>query len=101
MSNETKLLSRLQNWYLSQCNGDWEHLYGIKIDNIDNPGWTLEIDLLETSLVEKEFADVNIQRANENDWVQCKIASNKFDGACGPKNLSEMIRIFLNWAEGE
>ena len=91
-------LSRLQNWYLSQCNGDWEHLCGIKIGNIDNPGWTIEVDILETNLFDKEFNELNIQRNEEHDWIQCKVKSHKFEGACGPKNLEEMINIFLNWA---
>lgn len=92
-------LSRLQDWYLAQCNGDWEHLYGIVIDNIDNPGWSLKIDLLETNLFNKVFTELNIQRSDEHDWMQCKIRSDKFDGACGPKNLEEMISVFINWAE--
>ena len=24
-------LKRLQDWYISQCDGDWEHTYGISI----------------------------------------------------------------------
>jgi hypothetical protein len=30
-------------WYTKQCNGDWEHSYGIRIDTIDNPGWSLTL----------------------------------------------------------
>lgn len=44
----------LIDWYRSECNGDWEHAYGIQIDTIDNPGWSLKIDLLETSLEGKK-----------------------------------------------
>jgi len=32
------LLQFLQEWYLEQCNGDWEHEFGIKIETLDNPG---------------------------------------------------------------
>jgi hypothetical protein len=31
-------LSRLQAWYFAQCDGEWEHSYGIHIENCDNPG---------------------------------------------------------------
>ncbi|OAX48412.1 hypothetical protein gpAD87_09590 [Paenibacillus sp. AD87] len=41
-------LKWLQNWYLENCNGDWEHSYGVKIDTVDNPGWSVEIDLTDT-----------------------------------------------------
>ena len=48
MSDEN--LSWLMQWYLAECNDDWEHSYGVKIDTLDNPGWTLKIDLRETDL---------------------------------------------------
>ena len=38
MGNEA-VFQRLQKWYKSQCNGDWEHSFGIKIETLDNPGW--------------------------------------------------------------
>jgi len=95
---KSNVLTELQTWYFSQCNGDWEHLYGVKIDTLDNPGWTINIDLLETNLLDTQFEEINIQRENEHDWVQCKKIDHVFDGACGPKNLEEMISIFLNWA---
>ncbi|WP_338708672.1 MULTISPECIES: Imm53 family immunity protein [Paenibacillus] len=36
-------LKWLQNWYHENCNGDWEHSYDVKIDTVDNPGWSVEI----------------------------------------------------------
>ncbi|GHB54781.1 hypothetical protein GCM10010331_48120 [Streptomyces xanthochromogenes] len=39
MSEAENVLDRLQSWYSAQCNGDWEHEWGIKIDTLDNPGW--------------------------------------------------------------
>lgn len=38
-------LKGLQDWYCSQCNGDWEHGYGVSIETLDNPGWSLKIEL--------------------------------------------------------
>jgi hypothetical protein len=38
MSADDDLLKRLQDWYVSQCDGGWEHTYGISIDTLDNPG---------------------------------------------------------------
>ncbi|MFD5200063.1 Imm53 family immunity protein [Streptomyces sp. NPDC058375] len=28
----------LQGWYSAQCNEDWEHEWGGKIETLDNPG---------------------------------------------------------------
>jgi len=44
------LIEQIQAWYAAQCNGDWEHQYGISIDTLDNPGWCVTIDLTRTSL---------------------------------------------------
>lgn len=30
-------LLKIQNWYIEQFDGDWEHDDGIKIQSIDNP----------------------------------------------------------------
>ena len=38
----------LQNWFKSQCDGDWEHEYGVKIETVDNPGWYVVINLTGT-----------------------------------------------------
>jgi hypothetical protein len=46
---ERGALERLQRWYLGECNGDWEHSYGVRIDTLDNPGWIVTIDLHETN----------------------------------------------------
>lgn len=27
--------TQLQTWYVSHCNGEWEHTYGVKIDSLD------------------------------------------------------------------
>ena len=84
----------LQQWYASQCNGDWEHSYGVKIDTLDNPGWILTVDLDETELsgltIERDRAD-----RSETDWAQHEVSKNKFIACGGPFNLEELIRRFL------
>lgn len=88
----------LQDWYLSNCNGDWEHSYGVSIATLDNPGWMLKIELTETSLEERDFTKIEIRRSDQ-DWIECKKEGDVFLGGCGPKNLIEMIQIFRDWAE--
>lgn len=86
----------LQNWYVQQCDGDWEHEFGVKIDTLDNPGWSVTIDLVGTNLENKTFAKVN-QLIMENDWIQCNVENCKFYGAGGPQNLIDIINIFIEW----
>jgi hypothetical protein len=93
-------LDRLQNWYLAQCNGDWEHQNGVHIGNLDNPGWMVDINLWELpELLNRPFSSVTIERT-EHDWVHAKIEEHVFKARGGPKNLREMLRIFLDWANG-
>lgn len=88
----------LQDWYYSKCDGDWEHEFGIKIDTLDNPGWSISIDLKFTELANKEFTEIDKQ-ISENNWVQCKVDKERFIGAGGPQNLTEIIEIFFNWTQ--
>ncbi len=92
------VLAGLQKWYSRQCNGDWEHQHGIKIDTLDNPGWQLSVDLEETSLEHCTFTRF-VQDRTEADWIVSYVAENRFEARGGPHNLTEMIAIFLDWAE--
>ncbi|MGL5719227.1 MAG: immunity 53 family protein [Alphaproteobacteria bacterium] len=91
-------LEWLENYYLSCCDGDWEHQFGVKIGTLDNPGWELEIALEETFLEEVPFEKIHDERT-ENNWVVCFVKDEKFLGYGGPQNLRELIRIFREWVE--
>ena len=93
-------LIRLQNWYKSNCNGDWEHSFGLSINTLDNPGWLIEIDLEETKLAGKQFANVDIEMDSKNKWISCKIENNVFIGACASDYLEQVLLLFLDWADG-
>jgi hypothetical protein len=95
--NENDFLWLLK-WYYNHCNGDWEHGQGIHIDSIDNPGWSISINLEDTELQTKKFQTIEKECA-EHDWFICFIKNNKFEGRCGPLNLPEVLQIFRNWAE--
>jgi hypothetical protein len=96
-------LGRLQHWYLDQCDEDWEHSYGVKIDTLDNPGWSVEIDLAETELVGKSFETFHYGMFEDAEtsginWIFCKVEGDKFSARGGPLKLEEMINVFLKWA---
>jgi len=98
MQNEiaNNVLSWIQQWYYSHCDGNWEHGYGIRIDTLDNPGWSISINLEETALESKEFSRHQVERS-ESDWVDCWKAGNVFEAACGPLNLTEALEVFQRW----
>jgi hypothetical protein len=94
----TNPFQHLQNWYEQHCNGDWEHQYGVRIETLDNPGWEVSIDLADTSLLTCAFEEISIER-EENDWVRCRVREGRYEGFGGPRNLEELVRVFLAWAE--
>jgi len=98
VSNPPDAISDLEQWYASQCDGDWEHRYGVKIDALDNPGWLLHIDLQGTRRQDAKLEMVRINRA-DNDWIQYWVEKRQFNIACGPKNLSEAVALFVRWFE--
>ena len=87
------ILTWLQSWYDSQCNGEWEHQYGITIQTIDNPGWDVEIDLSETKLdgIRQEW---KLLKIDENNWYGFKIENNKFIASGDTSKLYKLLNLF-------
>jgi hypothetical protein len=88
----------LVDWYHSHCDGDWEHGSNIKITTLDNPGWSININLKFTELEDIKFDEIDMQNS-EHDWIICTVKDNKFDGCGGPANFPQVLRIFREWAE--
>ena len=88
------ILTRLQDWYRSNCDGDWEHEFGIMIETLDNPGWSVKIDLSETSL-----HDLVYEKQVDNgdfDWFLIKVKEHTFHGTGDPDKLTMILSIFLD-----
>jgi hypothetical protein len=99
-------LDELQKWYVSQCDGDWEHTYGLAIGTLDNPGWSLKVDLAGTALEGKPFAGFSYGVGKDavnsgDDWIDCKVKDNRFLAFGGPQKLKEMIDVFLRWVRDD
>ena len=97
-NSENSLLYRLQQWYQSMCDGNWEHCYGVKIETSDNPGWIVEIDIIDTPLENKPFDTIH-NGDTDDDYSICKIENGKFMGYGDATKLDDIPRCFLNWAE--
>ena len=94
------VLVQLQEWYESQCDEDWEHHFGISIGTLDNPGWTVTVDLNGTGLENATFQTIEDLRSDQN-WIKCWVENAKFHGAGGPHKLEEILMTFLGWATKE
>jgi hypothetical protein len=106
-------LSWLQQWYSEQCDGEWEHGFGITIETIDNPGWSVKVCVEGTELASTQFEPVKTE-ISDTDWIQCRVTERKkgmlphsspnyrrFEGFGGALNLPDIIKIFRTWAEAK
>jgi Immunity protein 53 len=91
---DVTLLTRLQNWFLTNCDGDWEHNYGISINTLDNPGWTVKIDLVDTCL-ENLIFEKQIDNGNF-DWLSITVTDRVYNAAGDTNKLSNILEIFLD-----
>ena len=92
----TDLLTRLQNWYKINCDGDWEHSYGMSLTTLDNPGWHLIMNLSDTALENLQYIKEYQNKDVENDWFQLNVKNKKLEAYCGPSNLSQILNIFFD-----
>lgn len=97
-------LEWLMRWYRSQCDGEWEHDYGIEIGTLDNPGWSLKIELHGTTLEGRTFeaVSVNIEQSSnfpDASWYDCSVQDVRYEGYGGAHDLPNLIRVFREWVE--
>lgn len=99
MTPPSRLLSQLMDWYFGQCDGEWEHRYGITIETLDNPGWRMRIDLTGTPQQHCEDFEKSSDFGDPNKWMIVKKHGDVFEGAGGPERLDAIIAGFLAWKE--
>ncbi|MEU0170014.1 Imm53 family immunity protein [Streptomyces sp. NPDC093516] len=89
----------IQSWYASNCDGEWEHEFGIRMATTDNPGWHIQIDVSETNLegvlVPRERRDLS-----GGEWMIAWSDGKVFQAACSPLGLRDVDALFEHVAEG-
>lgn len=82
-------LSFLVDWFDRNCDGDWEHDTGVRINTLDNPGWTVKVRLIGTEL---EGAVVELVKHDEGEsWLHWRSTGAQFEAACGPRDLRRAL----------
>jgi hypothetical protein len=94
IASDTDVIKGVEEWFMAQCDGDWEHSYGFSIESTDNPGWYVEVDLTATSWADRFFPFTRDERS-DSDWIQFEIREGKFIGSGSVSNLGEILRNFL------
>lgn len=91
-------LEWLINWYQEQCDGDWEHSFGISIDTLDNPGWVIKIDISDTNLNGIKLEE-KVFKVNDADWYSFESNGEKFEGYGDISKLEILINKFKEFTE--
>jgi hypothetical protein len=87
----------LQSWYLTQANGEWEHVRGVTLETLDNSGWMVTIDLIDTPLQDRTMTPIRRERSPK-DWLLCRVERNQFRGQGDARKLGVILEVFQNWA---
>lgn len=88
----------IEAWYVSHCDGEWEHEFGIRIATIDNPGWHLEIDIVDTSL-EGVVTERSRRDLPDGEWLIAWSDGEKFHASCGARSLGAVDDFFRRLVE--
>lgn len=88
-------IKALTDWYASNCDGDWEHTFGVRIETSDNPGWIVEVDIKETEVEGKVVFEESID--NEEDWYYIKSNGKVFEGCGDPAKLGFLLDKFAEF----
>ena len=92
------ILSWLEEWYSSNCDADWEHFYGVKIETLDNPGWSVKIDLMDTPFENRVFEEYEIDNG-DYDWIRCWVKDHIFYGVGDSHKLEMIIKKFKEYTD--
>jgi hypothetical protein len=90
-------IKKLESWFAQQCDGEWEHENLLKIETIDNPGWSISIDLtgiITENATNKPWALI---RDDVDNWYGFKLVEGVFSAWGGQSSLEELIEILLNY----
>ena len=102
-------LARLERWYESRCDGQWEHEKGVSIQSSDNPGWWVRIDIDKepTRSGGDQVLEILGEPPSEKNgnigskrWMLCQVREGKFDAAGDAMQLRSIISCFREKVAG-
>lgn len=88
------LLKWLEQWFVSHCDGEWEHGYGASIETLDNPGWYLRLRVDdELSAFER------VEWEEGEEWLHAWLEDGHLNVACGPRSLRRALMLLRETLE--
>lgn len=87
-----KLIKWLEDWFLFNCDGDWEHSYGINIYVTDDYNWHVQMDLCNMVFSLKGLP-LKVIKNTSNNILNYIIDDEDFVGNASPTNLVKLLKI--------
>jgi len=88
-----EILEWMQNWFKTNCDGDWEKDEVIQITTLATQGWEVEIDISKTSIANLEITWI-LNEINRQDWYGVKVENQKFFAAGDTNKLIFLLDLF-------
>ena len=88
-------IERLSRWYAEQCDGVWEHRYGIAISTSDNPAWNVGIEIAGTELDGATLPATQVDNG-ASDWISYSADGAEFHGVGDPSKLTVILDMFFD-----
>lgn len=94
------VLVRLADWYKEECDGDWEHQYGINLQfsSSTNLMWKIKVDLDYTLLEDLNFE--GNYHLNNIEYIY-SFSMSKFNGIATLNSLYFLLGKFVDFIEEE
>jgi hypothetical protein len=67
---------------------------------LDNSGWIVQIDVLDTELENKPFQSMS-NYIDDNSWLHCQVKEGKFVASGDSTKLKVILEVFRNWVEDQ
>jgi hypothetical protein len=93
MGTDLSDMEWIERWFKRHCDGEWEHENRFRIESISNPGWSITVDLSETSLESYVF-DSGFVSNGEGDFYWVKVNNAKFDAFGDVSKLMFILGFF-------
>ena len=87
-----KLLKWLEKWFFFNCDGDWEHDYGIDIIHKGSL-WEVKIDLCNMAFA-LDGMPLFEERKSPSDYFRYTIENEFFIGEASNDNLEKLLKVF-------
>ena len=97
LEKDNYLLDWVQRWFISNCNGDWEHGYGINMEYTKETGWYVYFNVNHTSMYDCKFDKKD--KKGKKKWLTFEVNENSFIGRGDSSKLEEILQTFHDWVE--